>query len=107
MTHNAPPVIARSAATRQSPARGARRLPGRELAASLLVAGVPPVLATLAAIAAGVCAGMVTALIHTKLRIIVPVSYHAYDLQLNASAAAVAGITLRPELTKTAAKVLP
>ncbi len=42
---------------------------GGAVAASLLVAGVPPVLATLAAIAAGVCAGMVTALIHTKLRI--------------------------------------
>jgi putative ABC transport system permease protein len=42
---------------------------GGAVAASLLVAGVPPILATLAAIAAGVCAGMVTALIHTKLRI--------------------------------------
>jgi putative ABC transport system permease protein len=42
---------------------------GGAVAASLLIAGVPPILATLAAIAAGVCAGMVTALIHTKLRI--------------------------------------
>jgi putative ABC transport system permease protein len=42
---------------------------GGAVAASLLVAGVPPVLATLAAIAAGVLAGMATALIHTKLRI--------------------------------------
>jgi putative ABC transport system permease protein len=42
---------------------------GGAVAASLLVAGVSPVLATLAAIAAGVFAGMVTALIHTKLRI--------------------------------------
>jgi putative ABC transport system permease protein len=42
---------------------------GGAVAASLLVTGVPPVLATLAAIAAGVFAGMVTALIHTKLRI--------------------------------------
>jgi putative ABC transport system permease protein len=42
---------------------------GGAVAASLLVAGVPPVLATVAAIAAGVLAGMVTALIHTKLRI--------------------------------------
>jgi hypothetical protein len=33
--------------------------------------------------------------------------YHAYDLQLNATAAAAAGITLPPELTKTAAKVFP
>src|SRR5580658_622022 len=42
---------------------------GGAVATSLLVAGVSPVLATLAAIAAGVFAGMVTALIHTKLRI--------------------------------------
>jgi putative ABC transport system permease protein len=42
---------------------------GGAVAASLLVAGVPPVLATLAAIAAGALAGMTTALIHTKLRI--------------------------------------
>jgi putative ABC transport system permease protein len=42
---------------------------GGAVAASLLVAGVTPVLATLAAIAAGVLAGMTTALIHTKLRI--------------------------------------
>jgi putative ABC transport system substrate-binding protein len=36
---------------------------------------------------------------------IVPVAYHAYDLQLNAAAAAAAGITLPPELLKAAAKV--
>jgi putative tryptophan/tyrosine transport system permease protein len=42
---------------------------GGAVAASLLVAGTGPVLATLAAIAAGVVAGMTTALIHTKLRI--------------------------------------
>ncbi|HEX4172853.1 MAG TPA: ABC transporter permease, partial [Acetobacteraceae bacterium] len=42
---------------------------GGAVAASLLVAGAGPVLATLAAIAAGVVAGMTTALIHTKLRI--------------------------------------
>jgi putative tryptophan/tyrosine transport system permease protein len=42
---------------------------GGAVAASLLVAGVPPVLATLAAIGAGAFAGIVTALIHTKLRI--------------------------------------
>ena len=42
---------------------------GGAVAAALLVAGVDPVLATLAAIAAGVLAGMATALIHTKLRI--------------------------------------
>jgi putative ABC transport system permease protein len=42
---------------------------GGAVAASLLVAGVDPVLATLAAVAAGVIAGMATALIHTKLRI--------------------------------------
>ena len=42
---------------------------GGAVAAALLVAGAGPVLATLAAIGAGVIAGMVTALIHTKLRI--------------------------------------
>ena len=42
---------------------------GGAVAASLLVAGAGPVLATLAAIAAGVVAGMTTALIHTKMRI--------------------------------------
>src|ERR1700749_2111551 len=42
---------------------------GGAVAASLLVAGTGPVVATLAAIAAGVLAGMCTALIHTKLRI--------------------------------------
>jgi putative tryptophan/tyrosine transport system permease protein len=42
---------------------------GGAVAASLLVAGAGPLLATLAAIAAGVAAGMMTALIHTKLRI--------------------------------------
>ncbi len=42
---------------------------GGAVAASLLVAGAGPVLATLAAIAAGAVAGMTTALIHTKLRI--------------------------------------
>jgi putative tryptophan/tyrosine transport system permease protein len=42
---------------------------GGAVAASLLVAGVDPVLATLAAVAAGMLAGMATALIHTKLRI--------------------------------------
>ena len=42
---------------------------GGAVAASLLVAGAGPVLATLAAVAAGVAAGMTTALIHTKLRI--------------------------------------
>ena len=38
---------------------------------------------------------------------IVPVPYHAYDLQLNAAAAAATGISLPPELTKTATKVFP
>ena len=38
---------------------------------------------------------------------IVPMPYHAYDLLLNVSAAAAVGITLPPELTKTAAKVFP
>lgn len=42
---------------------------GGAVAAALLVAGIDPVLATLAAIAAGMVAGMATALIHTKLRI--------------------------------------
>lgn len=37
---------------------------------------------------------------------IVPMPYHAFDLQLNTAAAAAAGITLPPELIKTAAKVL-
>ncbi len=42
---------------------------GGAVAASLLVAGFDPILATLAAAVAGVIAGMATALIHTKLRI--------------------------------------
>lgn len=42
---------------------------GGAVAASLLVAGAHPVLACLAAIAAGMAAGIVTALVHTKLRI--------------------------------------
>jgi putative ABC transport system permease protein len=42
---------------------------GGAVAASLLVAGAGPLLATLAAIAAGVLAGITTALVHTKLRI--------------------------------------
>ena len=42
---------------------------GGAVAASLLAAGVNPVLATLAAVWAGAAAGIVTALIHTKLRI--------------------------------------
>lgn len=42
---------------------------GGAVAAALLVADAGPVLATLAAIAAGAVAGMATALIHTKLRI--------------------------------------
>ena len=42
---------------------------GGAVAASLLVAGAGPLLATLAAIAAGVLAGVTTALVHTKLRI--------------------------------------
>lgn len=42
---------------------------GGAVAASLLVSGVNPIMSTLAAIAAGVIAGVVTALIHTKLRI--------------------------------------
>lgn len=36
---------------------------------------------------------------------IVPMPYHAYDLQLNTAAAAAAGISLPPDLVKTAAKV--
>lgn len=42
---------------------------GGAVAATLLVSGVNPIMSTLAAIAAGVIAGIVTALIHTKLRI--------------------------------------
>jgi len=42
---------------------------GGAVAASLLVAGFDPILATLAAAVAGVIAGIATALIHTKLRI--------------------------------------
>ncbi len=42
---------------------------GGGVAAALLVAGVHPVLAVLAAVAAGAGAGMVTAVIHTRLRI--------------------------------------
>jgi putative tryptophan/tyrosine transport system permease protein len=42
---------------------------GGAVAASLLVSGVNPIMSTLAAIAAGVIAGVATALIHTKLRI--------------------------------------
>ncbi len=42
---------------------------GGAVAASLLVAGAGPLLATLAAIAAGALAGITTALVHTKLRI--------------------------------------
>lgn len=42
---------------------------GGAVAASLLVAGSGPVVATFAAVIAGVIAGMTTALIHTKLRI--------------------------------------
>lgn len=42
---------------------------GGAVAASLLVAGAGPLLATLAAIAAGVLAGVTTALVHTKLRV--------------------------------------
>jgi putative tryptophan/tyrosine transport system substrate-binding protein len=37
---------------------------------------------------------------------LVPVPYHAYDLQLNAAAAAAAGITLPPDLIKAAARVI-
>ena len=36
---------------------------------------------------------------------LVPVAYHAYDLQLNTAAAAAAGVTVRPELVKAAARV--
>jgi putative ABC transport system permease protein len=42
---------------------------GGAVAASLLAGGVAPVLATAAAIGAGAAAGIVTALVHTKLRI--------------------------------------
>lgn len=42
---------------------------GGAVAATLLVGGVNPMLATLAAIAAGALAGIATALVHTKLRI--------------------------------------
>ncbi len=42
---------------------------GGAVAATLLVGGVNPVFATLAAIAAGALAGIATALVHTKLRI--------------------------------------
>ena len=42
---------------------------GGAVAATLLVGGVTPVLATLAAIAAGALAGIATAFVHTKLRI--------------------------------------
>lgn len=42
---------------------------GGAVAATLLVGGINPVLATLAAIAAGALAGIATALVHTKLRI--------------------------------------
>jgi putative ABC transport system permease protein len=42
---------------------------GGAVTAALLVAGVDPILSTLAAVAAGVLAGIATALIHTKLRI--------------------------------------
>ena len=42
---------------------------GGAVAARLLVAGAPPALATLAAIAAGMAAGAATALVHTRLRI--------------------------------------
>src|SRR5215813_7969369 len=42
---------------------------GGAVAASLLVSGVHPAWASLAAVAAGAVAGIVTALVHTKLRI--------------------------------------
>lgn len=42
---------------------------GGAVAASLLVAGLDPVAATIAAIAAGAVAGIATALVHTKLKI--------------------------------------
>ena len=42
---------------------------GGAVTAALLVAGVDPILSTLAAVAAGVLAGIATALIHTKMRI--------------------------------------
>lgn len=37
---------------------------------------------------------------------LVPVAYHAYDLQLNTAAAAAAGVNLPPDLLKAAAKVI-
>ena len=37
---------------------------------------------------------------------IVPMPYHAYDLQLNTAAASAAGVTLPPDLVKSAAKVV-
>jgi ABC-type uncharacterized transport system substrate-binding protein len=37
---------------------------------------------------------------------LVPVQYHAYDLQLNSAAAASVGVTLPPELVKAAVKVI-
>jgi putative ABC transport system substrate-binding protein len=37
---------------------------------------------------------------------LVPVPYHAYDLQLNAAAAAAVGLTLPPDLLRAAAKVI-
>lgn len=37
---------------------------------------------------------------------LLPVPYHAYDLQLNTAAAAAAGVKLPPELAKAAAKVI-
>lgn len=42
---------------------------GAAVAASLIVAGVPPVAATLAAAVAGCAAGAITGILHTKLRI--------------------------------------
>lgn len=42
---------------------------GGGVAAALLVAGLDPLLATAAAIAAGALAGVATALVHTKLKI--------------------------------------
>ena len=42
---------------------------GGAVAAALLIAGLHPILATLAAIAAGMAAGTVTALVNTRLRI--------------------------------------
>ena len=37
---------------------------------------------------------------------IVPVPYHACDLQLNTAAATAVGVTLPPDLIKSAAKVI-